>query len=82
MVAALRGYNIITGNPIQNNGDPGFAGQIFQPTKLNALGRIELESGITASDLSNCELTMESKSFATINSYRYGVAVASYSYSL
>lgn len=70
MVSALRGYNIKTGDPLHNMGDPGFANQIFVPTKINAMGKFELDSGITASRLEICEKLMKSKSFSNTESYR------------
>ena len=54
-----------------SNYDPGFQQQIFQPTKILNNGRIELEAGITASDLSSCQTSLNTRSFTTLESYRY-----------
>ena len=70
MVSALRGYNLRKGNPIQNSGDPGFLNQIFLPTKINSDRRVELETGITASELSYCQRSLKTRSFTTAKSYR------------
>lgn len=77
MVYALRGYNIRSGNPIHSEGDPGFGAQIFVPTMRHKDGSMELETGITASELSYCERSVTSKSFTTIDSYRKYVAESS-----
>ena len=70
MVSALQGYNIREGDPTSNY-DPGFQQQIFLPTKIRNDGRIELEAGITASDLSSCQTSLNTGSFTTLESYRY-----------
>ena len=70
MISALRGYNLRKGNPIQDSGDPGFLNQIFLPTKINSDRRVELETGITASELSYCRRSLKTSSFTTVDSYR------------
>ena len=69
MIAALQGYNIREGDPTSNF-DPGFQGQIFQATKTHFDGKIELESGITVLEHSNCKTTLASALFTNIESYR------------
>ena len=70
MVQGLQGYNILTGNPLHNAGDPGFTLQIFVPTKMAGCQAVTLEDGITANSILNCRRHMTAKSFANIDSYR------------
>ena len=70
MVQGLQGYNVLLGNPLQNTGDPGFTHQIFVPTKIKDCGRVTLEDGITANDVTGCKQKLSAQSFSTMESYR------------
>ena len=69
MASALRGYNILLGDPHHKSHDPGFKNLIFNYVKyLN--GKPVLQPGITATDLYYCQKQLKSKSFANIEQYR------------
>jgi len=61
---------LLSGDPFANHGDPGFLSQIFSSTKSNTHGQIVLRDGITATEISNCQRYMSSKTFSTLRSYR------------
>ena len=68
MSSALRGYNILLGDPHQKSHDPGFRNLIFNHVKyLN--GKPVLQPGITATDLYYCQNKLQAKSFANIEQY-------------
>ena len=69
MVSSIRGYHIREGNPISES-DPGFRIQIFNPTVKNKNGRIELEAGVTSSDLSNCQKSALATTVQSYEAYR------------
>ena len=69
MVAAMRGYNLLYGDPWHKDYDTGFANQIFLPTRYEE-GKVSLDPAITASDIMNCHRSLKVKSFATTESLR------------
>ena len=52
MVAAMRGYNLLYGDPWHKDYDTGFANQIFLPTRYEE-GKVSLDPAIM-----NCELLL------------------------
>ena len=69
LVAAMRGYNLLYGDPWHKDYDPGFTNQIFLPT-LYEDGKVSLDPSITASDIMNCRRSLKVNSFATTDSLR------------
>jgi len=70
MVSGLRGYNLVTGDPLHDLNDPGFVSQIFLPTFMTDNDMVSLDPAITASELSNCDRSMESHSYTSISDLR------------
>ena len=69
MVAAMRGYNLLYGDPLHKDYDTGFVNQIFLPTRYKD-GKVSLDPAITASEIKNCRRSLNVKSFATTDSLR------------
>ncbi|XP_066925072.1 uncharacterized protein [Clytia hemisphaerica] len=70
MNSALKGYDIMTGNPFSNGKDPGFRQQIFVPTVKNAEHRYELHSAFTYDNEVYCDTKMTTDISSTSKEYR------------
>ena len=70
MNSALKGYDIMTGNPLSDGKDPGFREQIFVPTVKNAQHRYELHSAFTYDNEVYCDTKMTTDVFSTSKDYR------------
>ena len=70
MNSALKGYDIMKGNPLSNGKDPGFREQIFVPTVKNAQHRYELHSAFTYDNEVYCDSRMHTDVSSNSNDYR------------
>ena len=70
MNSALKGYDIMTGNPLSDGKDPGFRGQIFVPTVKNAQHRYQLHSAFTYDSEVYCDTKMTTDVSSTSKDYR------------
>ena len=70
MNAALRGYNIMEGDPLHKDRDPGFKHQIFEPTMKNAQDRYVIHPAYTYDGSIDCNLQMTVDVSSTVEEYR------------
>jgi len=70
MNSALKGYNIMEGNPVSDGKDPGFRQQIFVPTMKNAQHRYVLHPAYTYDKEIYCDTSMTTKVSTTSSDYR------------
>ena len=67
---ALMGYDIVDGDRLARDGDPGFRSQIFGAVVVDKQGRMVLDDGISAIDLLECESNFDSKTVTNVAEFK------------